>query len=195
MPTRKQYLMPSWLLCSTLACCLLAASTAAFEKPYRGPFIENDDMLFVLIPHTREQMAAFYEARGFPQNAIDRITATCFVTAHIENKSNRVIWLEVEHWMLSSNDREVRRLGADYWQQQWDEVRLPQANRSTFGWTQLPEVRDLQPHEPVGGNIVLPGSTTSFDLEARFFTGKDKRGGMLEVRFENVTCPEDTPPA
>ena len=192
MSSRKQFLMPVRLLCSALVCCLAAASAVAFEKPYPGPFIENDDLLFVLIPHTRSQMAAFYEARGFPQNAIARITGTCFVTTHIENKSDRVIWLEVEHWTLSSNGREIRRLGADYWQQQWDEVGLPQANRSTFGWTRLPEVRDLQPHEPVGGNIMLPGLTTSFDLEARLYTGKDKRGGMLEVRFENVTCPEET---
>lgn len=185
--------MPSWLLCSALVCGLLTATATALEKPYPGPVVENDDMLFVLIPHTREQMAAFYEARGFPRGAIDRITATCFVTVHIENKSNRVIWLEVDHWKLSSDGREIRRLGADYWQRQWDETGLPQANRSTFGWTQLPGVRDLQPHEPVGGNIALPGSTTNFDLEARFFTGKHRRGGMLEVRFENVTCPENAP--
>lgn len=193
MPSRKQFLMPAWLSGSALICCLLAAATAAFDKPYPGPFVENDDMLFVLVPRTPAQMAAFYEARGFPQKAIDRITGTCFVTAHIENRSERVIWLEVEHWKLSSNDHEIRRLGADYWQQQWDETGLPQANRSTFGWTRLPEVRDLQPHEPVGGNIMLPGSTTRFDLVARFYTGKDKRGGMLEVRFENITCPEDAP--
>lgn len=191
MTGRKQFPISPLLLYSALICCLLTARAAAFDKPYPGPFVENDDMLFVLIPHTREQMAAFYEARGFPRNAIDRITATCFVTAHIENRSERVIWLDVEHWSLGSNGREIRRLGKDYWEQQWDDTGLPQANRSTFGWTRLPEVRDLQPHEPVGGNIMLPGSTTSFDLEARFYTGKDRRGGMLEVRFENVTCPED----
>ena len=179
------------LLCSALACCLLASPAIAFDKPYPGPFVENDDLLFVLIPRTRAQMAAFYEARGFPQDAIARITATCFVTAHIENKSDRVIWLEVAHWKLNSHGRENRRLGKDHWQQQWDDIGLPQANRSTFGWTRLPEVRNLQPQEPVGGNIMLPGSTSNFDLEARFHTGEDKRAGMLEVRFENVTCPEE----
>ena len=193
MPSRLQFLIPPALWLCTLAACLVAASVVAMEKPYRGPFVENDDMLFVLIPHTREQMAAFYEARGFPQNAIGRITGACFVTAHIKNRSDHVIWLEVEHWTLSHEGREIRRLGTDYWQQQWNETGLPQANRSTFGWTSLPEVRDLQPDEPVGGNIMLPGSTTNFDLEARFYTGKDKRRGMLEVRFENVSCPKDAP--
>lgn len=191
MPSRLHFLMLPVRLTGMLAACLVTASAVAMEKPYRGPFVENDDLLFVLIPHTREQMAAFYEARGFPQNAIARISGACFVTAHIKNRSDRVIWLEVAHWTLSHDGEEIQRLGADYWQQQWDETGLPQANRSTFGWTSLPEVRDLQPDEPVGGNIMLPGSTTHFDLEARFYTGKDKRRGMLEVRFENISCPKD----
>jgi len=193
MPISRQFLTTPGLAVSLLFCCLLTAGAAALEKPYRGPFVENDDMLFVLLPRTPAQMAAFYEARGFPQNAIERISGTCFVTAHIENRSNRVIWLETAHWELSSNGHEIPRLGADFWRRQWDETGLPQASRSTFGWTQLPEVRDLQPHESVGGNIVLPGSTRNFDLEARFHTGQDKRGGMLEVRFEDVTCPQESP--
>lgn len=193
MPISKQFLTAVTLSGGMLLSCLLAAAVSALEKPYRGPFVENDDMLFVLMPRTPAQMAAFYEARGFPQNAIERITGSCFVTAHIENRSNRVIWLETAHWKLSSNGHPLQRLGANYWQQQWDETGLSAASRATFGWTQLPEVRDLQPHEPVGGNIVLPGSTRDFDLEARFFTGQDKRGRMLEVRFENVTCPKETP--
>ena len=193
MSISRQFLTRPARTASLLLLCLLAAGAAALEKPYRGPFVENDDMLFVLIPRTPAQMAAFYEARGFPQNAVERITGTCFVTAHIENKSSRVIWVETAHWKLTSNGQEIPRLDAGFWQRQWEETGLPQANRSTFGWTQLPEVRDLQPHESVGGNIVLPGSTTNFDLEARFHTGQDRRGGMLEVRFADVTCPKDTP--
>ena len=40
-----------------------------------------------------EQLAAFYSARGFPQSAIDRITATCFLTVGIRNGSGDVAWL------------------------------------------------------------------------------------------------------
>ena len=51
-------------------------------------------------------------------------------------------------------------------------------------------MRDLQPDEPVGGNVVFPGTTESFDPEARFYVGQDKRGGMLVTRFENIQCPK-----
>jgi len=172
-----------------LAAGLATAAAAALEKPYPGPFVENADFLFVLMPRTPEQMAAFYEARGFPAAAIERIKATCFVTVHVENRSRRVMWLEPHRWKITANGKPLARLDAAYWETQWDEIDLPRANRSTFGWTQLPAVRDLQPDEPVGGNIVLPGSTTTFDLEAYFQTGQDRRGSPIEVRFENVSCP------
>lgn len=178
-------------LASVLLTILVCSSATAADKPYRGPFVENDKLLVVLIPHTPEQMAAFYEARGFPRNAIERIRKTCFVTVHIKNKSRSTIWLEQKNWHASNNDKPLPRLGRDYWDEQWDDIELPLAKRSTFGWTQLPEVRDLQADEPVGGNIVFPGTTDTFDLVAYFYLGKDKRGGMLVTRFENIQCPKD----
>ena len=147
----------------------------------------------VLMPHTPEQIAAFYEARDFPGEALELISKACFITVHIENKSNRVIWMETANWRLSSNKQTLRRLGKEHWDARWNEINLPLANRSTFGWTQLPVQRDLQPDEPVGGNIVLKGDISKFNLEARFLTGRDKRGGMLEVRFQDIECPEEEP--
>ncbi len=193
MRFRKQYLMTNQYLAGVFLALLVCTRAAAIDEPYPGPFIENDQILIVLIPHAPEQMAAFYEARGFPRDAIDLIRQTCFVTVHIENKSRSTIWLEQKNWRTSSNSKPLPRLGRDYWDRQWNEINLRLASRSTFGWTQLPLVRDLQPDEPVGGNIIFPGTTESFDLEARFYIGQDKRGGMLVTRFENIQCPEDEP--
>ncbi|MCG6899258.1 MAG: hypothetical protein LJE75_04575 [Gammaproteobacteria bacterium] len=161
----------------------------AIEKPYPGPYFENAQLLMILIPHTPEQMAAFYEARGFPKNAIELITETCFITVHIENKGRQVTWLDTANWRLISNNRALAILGTDYWNRKWEEIDLPQANRSTFYWTQLPAVVDLQPDEPVGGNIVLPGTVRDFHLEANFMTGRDQRGEKIQVNFERVACP------
>jgi len=193
MRIRMQYLITVPPLCGLLLGTLLATSAFGIDQPYPGPFVENDDMLMVLMPHTPEQIAAFYEARGFPKKALDLISRTCFVTVHIENKSKRVIWLETGNWDLSSNRQTLQRLDKDHWDTRWDEINLPLANRATFGWTQLPVQRDLQPDEPVGGNIVLNGDIRKFNLEARFLTGRDKRGGMLEVRFQDIECPKEEP--
>ena len=193
MRIRMQYLITVQSLCGILLGILPATSAFGIDPPYPGPFVENDDMLMVLMPHTPEQIAAFYEARGFPKKALELISKACFITVHIENKSNRVIWLETANWRLSSNNQTLRRLGKEHWDNRWNEINLPLANRSTFGWTQLPVQRDLQPDEPVGGNIVLKGNLRKFNLEARFLTGRDKRGGLLVVRFQDIECPEEEP--
>ena len=185
MRTERHFFTPVIALVSA---CLLPAA-GAIEPPWPGPFVENERILMVLIPRTPEQMAAFYEARGFPPAAVERISRTCFVTVHIENRSRDVIWLQPRQWKLTDGRGEIRPLDSDYWKAQWDAVDLPQASRSTFGWTQLPAVRDLQPDEPVGGNIVLPGTTRTFDLDARFQTGEDRRGTLIDVRFRNIECP------
>ena len=142
------------------------------------------------MPHTPEQITAFYEARGFPKAALDRLRKVCFVTVHIENKSQRVIWLETENWDLAVDGERIPRVNKQQWTSWWDDINLPSANRSTFGWTQLPAVRDLQPDEPVGGNIILGGEVKHFDLQARFLTGQDKRGGMLDIQFRDIKCPK-----
>ena len=193
MRSTRQILMQLLRRLLLLACCLVATTSSALEKPYQGPFVENADILFVLMPRTPEQMAAFYEARGFPPAAIARIKATCFVTVHIENRSRQIIWMEPDTWKFSSRGQPLQRLDSDYWNTQWDAIGLPQANRSTFGWTQLPAVRDLQPEESVGGNIVFPKTRGSFDLEAHLQTGQDRRGNQLNIRFENVNCTPGEP--
>ena len=164
------------------------SNVVGMEKPYPGTFFENDELLMVVIPRTAEQMAAFYEARGFPQRAIDEVTATCFVTIHIDNKSRHVTWLETGNWRLTSQGKALRILGSEFWDATWERIDLPQAFRSTFFWTQLPPVVDLHPDEPVGGNIALPGSIGRFDIEANFKTGADKQGEPLQVRFTDIEC-------
>ena len=171
---------------------LPAATTFGIDKPYKGPHIETDELLVVLRPRTPEQMAAFYEARGFPQAALERISDTCFVTVHIRNRGNRIIWLDLAEWRFRSAGRPLRRLDRDYWQTQWDAIELRQASRSTFGWTLLPEIRDLQPDEPVGGNIVFPGHTLAFDMTLKLPTGKQRRGETITLEFNDIDCPEDT---
>jgi hypothetical protein len=155
------------------------------------PSVESDGLFMFVRLNTPDQMAAFYEARGFPRSAIERLRQSCFVMAHMENRSDKIIWLELKNWHFLAGKHEIRRLDRSYWEHVWDEISLPQANRATFGWTQLPGERDLQPGEPVGGNVILPATDGPFTLQADFFTGKDRRAGMISVRFENLRCARD----
>ena len=180
-------------LCSLLGGWLLLSVANAMEPPYPGPHIENDDLLVVLRPLTAEQTAAFYEARGFPREAIDIIRTTCFVTVHVRNRSRKVIWLDTGRWSFTHEGKPLAHLDARWWDAQWARIDLRQASRSTFGWTQLPLQRDLQPDEPVGGNIVLPGDTTRFNMTLRMATGTDRRGEPIILEFRDVECPQTEP--
>jgi hypothetical protein len=176
-----------------LAGLLWAVSALVRAETPPTPSVESDGLYMFVRLNTPDQMAAFYEARGFPDNAIERLRRTCFVMAHIENRGDEVIWLELKNWHFLTRQGEVRRLDRHSWERVWDEIGLPQASRSTFGWTQLPGERDLQPGEPVGGNVILPATAEPFTLQADFLTGKDKRAGMISVRFENLRCAKDEP--
>jgi hypothetical protein len=65
---------------------------------------------------------------------------------------------------------------------------LSQAHQSTFGWTQLPESRDLRQFEHVGGNVAVEWKDQPFKLIATFKTGADKTGKSKTITVENLTC-------
>ena len=156
-----------------------------------SPTVENDLFKMRLMPRTAEQMAAFYEGRGFPKPAINKIKQACFITVIIRNKSNKVLWLELSNWHFFSKQGEFARLERPYWKEQWSRLNLPQSHQATFGWTLLPEERNLQPNESVGGNITLPKIDLPIEVEANFITGTTKRGPLIKARFENIRCARD----
>ena len=162
-----------------------AAVTAQPEHADKDPGI-----VLYASPRTLEQIAAFYEARGFPHAAIEALTQTCFVTVSFHNRGGDVVWLELSRWrFVDEQGREVKRRDRAYWNALWEKLGVPMANRATFGWTQLPEVRDLQPSEPVGGNVALPPPSGRFRLEARFATGARKQGKDIMVTLDDLSCP------
>ena len=183
-----------WIvLTQALLILLVPALTPAAEvdRSYR---YEDANIALRMIPRTPDQMAAFYEARGFPTQAITEIRKACFITVGITNRRRDILWLELANWRIADETgKPVQRLHRDYWNALWKRLDLPLANRATFGWTQLPESRDLHPDEPAGGNLgVLPPSGR-FMLEARFRTGADGRGEPLTVRIFDIECPQGPP--
>ncbi len=190
-------------LCLTFTSLVSVAAThteqsgteqSSTEQDRKGPYVENSLFSFRLIPRTPEQMAAFYEARGFPKSATALIKKTCYFTAVVNNKSQRVIWLDLKYWRFYNAQKEIRRIDRQYWNTQWEKIKLPQAHRSTFGWTLLPEIRNLLPNEHVGGNIVIPSIDNTFTLEALFITGQNRRGGEIRAELKNIRCQKDEDP-
>ncbi|MEO1766217.1 hypothetical protein [Thiobacter aerophilum] len=162
--------------------------------PAHGQRLRQADLEFSISPRTPEQLMAFYAARGFPPAAVEVIAASCFLTVGIVNHGRDVVWLEPARWRFETLDgRPVRRLAREEWEARFERLAVPLAPRATFGWTQLPESRDLQPGEPVGGNVAVEPPAGPFRLIARFRTGADGNGPPLKLRVEPLTCPGSQP--
>ncbi len=155
------------------------------------PFYEDDEVAIRIVLRTPQQLTAFYLGRGFNRPAIDRILETCFITPVIHNKNLPLLWLELDHWQFTRGNEEIPRIKRDYWRKQWQETELPQAHRSTFGWTLMPETRDLRLDERVGGSVVIPKQTEPFTLIMNFHTTRDKQGRIKTVGFEDIECISD----
>lgn len=174
------------LLCSTYFTSLVKA-----DAEENKPSLENSYFKFRVITRAPVQMTAFYEGRGFPEQALELIKTTCFITAIVRNKEKDVVWLELKNWRFFNDNGEITRLDRNFWHEQWQKLNVDQASRSTFDWTLMPETRNLQPHEPVGGNVIIPHQQGSFSIDAIFSTGENKRGNEIRAGFSNLTCPDD----
>ncbi len=173
-----------------IALSMAVADFAVGEEPDGHFDGSRDGVKFVLMPRTPRQIAAFYEGRGFIQPAIERTKRACFLTATIVNERNDVVWLELNRWrFMDSRGRSITRITHRDWSEDWERLSVPLANRATFGWTQLPEVRDLQPGEPVGGNVTIDPPADLFRVEARFHTGADKAGREVIIGLSDIRCP------
>jgi len=140
------------------------------------------------MPRTPDQMASFYEARGFPAPMITALKQECFFTVRIHNRRTDVAWLELANWSFSHDGKPIARLHRDAWQQRWQEMNMPMASRSTFRWTLLPETLDYLPDEEEGGNIILPRVDGNFHLHAIFKTGENKLGPQIRIDFPAFSC-------
>lgn len=174
-----------------LSLCLLSPAVLQAATPARQVF-ETKALKLVLIPRSAQQMAAFYEGRGFPAEAITQTREVCFFTVGLRNKTPDTLWLDTANWQFQTDDGPLQAISREAWQQRWQAMRLPLAFQSTFRWTLLPAKLDFQPGEHEGGNITLPRTDKAFTLKARFATGKDRQGPAIHVEMKNLHCAEDT---
>lgn len=173
-----------------LLLALFISSTELIAAEKKNNVYEDDDIYLRFVFRSAEQVAAFYEGRGFPKAAINRIVQSCFVTVILKNKSNDIIWVDINNWVFEANGKIFERYKQSYWDKQWDEIKLKQAHRSTFSWTLFPETRDLQVDESVSGNIPLPVQTQGFSLTLNFSAAENKKGKMKTFKVNDMYCKD-----
>jgi len=170
-----------WLILSVSAITAYAAEEGPVEY-------EDDEVYMRLVIRSKDQLSAFYVGRGFPQNAIDEILKTCFITPLVRNKTLDALWVEPDSWSFIGDNQPIARIKRDYWDKPWKDTGLSLAHQSTFGWTLMPETRDLRIDEGVGGTVAIPMQAKPFTLKARFNTGLNKEGKPKIIEFKGITC-------
>ncbi|MFO7603932.1 MAG: hypothetical protein R6X06_08975 [Gammaproteobacteria bacterium] len=156
---------------------------------------ETDQLTIRISARTPQQMAAFYEGRGFPREMIEATRQACFFTVGIKNKSNTILWHDLDQWTFTAASQPVQRFTRAYWKAKWQSLQAPLASQSTFRWTLMPEQLDFRPQEAEGGNITLPRGPLVYDIKAVFQTGEDKTGPIIKAVLTDIRCGEDTPGA
>lgn len=154
----------------------------------RGVY-QASGITFSISVRTPEQIRAFYAGRGFPETAILELESKCLLTVGIRNNRKDIVWLEPSKWrFVTEHGAEVPRISRDEWSLRWAKLNIPLASRATFGWTQLPESRDLYPGETAGGNIAVVPPAELFSVEATFETGADRKGTPIKLTAESLKC-------
>lgn len=161
-------------------------------KPDRHVY-ETDRLKLVVKPRTAQQMAAFYEGRGFPAKAIALTRTACFFTVGIKNKTRDILWLDTNNWQFNAATGPLERINRNEWKHRWQGIGLDLPYQSTFRWTLLPAKLDFQPGEREGGNITLPRTDKTFSLHASFATGQNKQGPHIEIYMEDLRCAREQP--
>ncbi len=152
---------------------------------------EDNDVFLRFIEFTPAQIGSFYEGREFSKAAIEKLTALCYVTVVVKNRTDDILWLDLDAWKFSQAGKIFTPLSRDYWQQQWDAIDMKKAHRATFGWTLMPQLRNLYPAEGVGGRIPIPMQSKPFSLTLNFPTGNNKQGKLKSLTIKNLVCKQD----
>ncbi len=153
--------------------------------------VKTAEMEIDFTPRTPNQMASFYEARGFPKEMRDVLKQQCFITVGILNTSNTKIWLDLSDWKFSVAGKALKREDRDYWKKRWQDMAMPLNKQSTFRWTLIPETLDYLPGEHEGGNIILPFTDKHVSVTATFATGENKQGKKITISTDKLFCAED----
>jgi hypothetical protein len=177
-------------LYASVVLLLFSGVCRAADTPPTRPEIDNKDFTLRLAPRTPNQMAAFYEARGFPQFAIDEIRKTCFITVGLRNNGNAVVWFDLSNWHFITPKGPLHRILREDWKKRWNELGLDERFQSTFRWTLAPEQLDYRPNEREGGNMTLPRTDEPITITGEIAVGEQKNK-IYTIKFENIRCAKD----
>ena len=186
--------MLSWACVPLLAACLGVAASPSVERSVSEAGLEGwrlRDGAFELevIQRLPDQTRAFFEARGFGTDAVDRIARTCVMQAILRNPSDvATLDVNLEAWRRTAAGEEGRLRLREDWMRTWAEDGTGAPARIAMNWALFPTRQQFAPGDYNWGMMSFdlpPGAV--FDLDVVWHEDGERRAASIDA----VRCAAD----
>ena len=100
---------------------------------------------------SREQVLAFYSARGFSANALRPYADACVLSFTLHNDTATTLRYRLADWKAG----DVPFTAVESWEQGWENAKVAQSARIAFRWAQLPPDQEFAPGDWIMGMAAL----------------------------------------
>lgn len=136
-------------------------------------------------PLTREQVSAFYVARGFSATAIAPYAQACVLSFEFRNAGRSALRYSLADWQAEDGIR-IRPIAE--WDAAWQKDGIPHAARIAFRWAQFPAQQEFEAGDWIMGMAALEARLPDrFRLIARYHDEE----GPHEITLDNLVCSRD----
>jgi hypothetical protein len=135
-----------------------------------------------------DQLRAFYDGRGFPQEAAEEFALSCVFMVVVRNGNEEgAIEFETGYWRIISNGQENQLRSINSWMDRWRAIGLETPQLVAFRWAQFPASQEYLPGDWNQGMLSVGlGAGERFDMMLQWnYQGKSYKG-----RLHDVTCAE-----
>ena len=158
----------------------------------QGWLISDGNIEIQLNPLLRDQVRAFYLARGFSDEVTQQIESSCVFQAVMSNVSVPADGIEVgvdlSQWEIIGHGKTFSLTGKDIWLQKWEEMGASEASRVAFRWATFPWVQNYVQSGDYGWGMILLGKDlpATFSLMAHWTIA----GQAQSQQIDGFSCPD-----
>lgn len=182
-------------LTATLPWCVQAELSTGIDAEANLPYWEftSPGMSVRLVQRLPDQTRAFFMARGFDREAVERIAQSCVFQTVFRNTSNAsepdALEYDLRDWSVHTGERHQGMMTREDWARIWAEQGAPSAARIAFEWALFPTRQTYNPGDYNWGMSIFglaPG--TRFELTLVW----NQYGERHTARIEDLQCAPDT---
>lgn len=131
----------------------------------------------------REQVRAFYSARGFSAVALKPYADACILAFTLRNDTTTTMSYRLADWKAG----DIPFTAVEIWDERWAKAGVPQPARIAFRWAQLPPEQEFSPGDWIMGMAALSARPKGpFRLTVRYQDDKEQH----EFATESLRCTD-----